>query len=208
MNTKTEKKALDIILGHAEEGAKLRLDFFRQEAENIDTASKHIAVQIAKGHKILLAGNGGSAADAQHIAGEFVNRFLIDRPPLPAIALTVDTSVLTAIANDCGADLIYAKQIQALGRAGDIFIAISTSGNSTNILQALKAAKEQGLYIIGLSGNSGGELAKESDICFTVPHNSTPLIQEIHITLGHLFCQLTDHYLFENVVAIQESLLQ
>lgn len=198
--------ALDIIAKHAQEGAQLRTVFFEQAATTLDATAKRLAIAMAKGHKLLLAGNGGSAADAQHLAGEFVNRFLIERPPLPAIALTVDSSVLTAIANDVGAEWIFAKQVQALGNVGDIFLAISTSGNSPNIVQAVKIAKEQGLYCIGFTGAGGGTMANLCDVLFAIPHTSTPLVQEIHAALGHLLCQLTDYYLFENVAAINHEL--
>ena len=145
-------KALQMISQHAEDGAKLRRDFFTVHGGKVVEAARRMAVAVARGGKILLAGNGGSAADAQHWAAEFVNRFLMDRPPLPAIALTTDSSVLTSIGNDFGYDLVFTKQVQALGRPGDVFVGISTSGNSANVIGALQAARKQSLFTIGLTG--------------------------------------------------------
>ena len=194
--------AISRILTHAANGAKLRESFFTANAETIAETAKTIAACLAKGGKILLCGNGGSAADAQHLAGEFVNRFLIDRPPLAAVALSTDSSVMTAIGNDFGFDLIFAKQVQALGNPGDILIGISTSGNSTNVLRALETAKANSLITIGLSGKDGGHMGQYCDTLLNVAEKSTPLIQEIHITLGHLLCELTDYFLFENTLAL------
>lgn len=191
--------ALDIITTHARQGAELRQTFFARHAQNLEDAASRMAVALAQGHKLLLCGNGGSAADAQHLAGEFVNRFLLDRPPLPAIALSTDTSVLTAISNDFGYSQVFAKQVQALGQPGDVLLAISTSGNSANVLEALRAARGQGLFTVGLSGAGGGAMADGCDILLDVPHAHTPLVQEIHIAAGHMLCQLVDHFLFENV---------
>ena len=165
-----------------------------------------MAVAVARGGKILLAGNGGSAADAQHWAAELVNRFLMDRPPLPAIALTTDSSVLTSIGNDFGYDLVFSKQVQALGRPGDVFVGISTSGNSANVFGALQAARKQSLFTIGLTGDGGGRMAPLCDILLAVGHPSTPLVQETHAAIGHMLCALTDYYLFENVMAIKPML--
>lgn len=199
-------RALQLIVRHAEDGAKLRREFFTREGERIAATARRLAVALGRGGKLLLAGNGGSAADAQHWAGEFVNRFLMDRPPLPAIALTTDTSVLTAIGNDFGYDLIFAKQIQAMAKEGDVFIGISTSGNSKNIVAALQAARRQNVFTIGLTGEGGGQMASLCDVLLAVPHTSTPLIQETHSAIGHLLCALTDHYLFEDVMAIKPLL--
>lgn len=198
--------ALALINQHVEEGVRLRAEYFAANAPLVAEAARRVAVALGRGHKVLLAGNGGSAADAQHWAGEFVNRFLIDRPPLPALALTTDTSVLTAIGNDFGYDLIFAKQIEALGNAGDVFIAISTSGNSANIVEAARVARRKNMLTIALTGEGGGKMAALSDILLAVPHPSTPLVQEIHAAIGHLLCALTDHYLFENVMAIKPLL--
>ncbi|WP_238651030.1 D-sedoheptulose-7-phosphate isomerase [Paenibacillus piscarius] len=149
-----------------------------------------------KGNKTLLAGNGGSAADAQHIAGEFVSRFYFDRPGLPSMALTTDTSILTAIGNDYGYNELFARQIQANGVAGDLFIGISTSGNSENIIRALRACKEKEITTVGLTGQSGGEMAELCDYCIKVPSNETPRIQESHILIGHIICAIVEEVIF------------
>jgi D-sedoheptulose 7-phosphate isomerase len=145
---------------------------------------------------VLLFGNGGSATDASHIAAEFVNRFLIDRPPLPAIALNTDIAVLTSISNDFGYDQIFSKQLTALGHEGDVVIGISTSGNSPNVIKALDVAKKNGMKSIVLTGGAGGKMANLADYTFVVPSRHTPHIQETHITLGHILCQLVDEELF------------
>lgn len=147
--------------------------------------------------KILLAGNGGSAADAQHIAGEFVSRFAFDRPGLPAIALTTDTSILTAIGNDYGYEKLFARQVQAHGCAGDVFIGYSTSGKSPNVLRAFEEARQRGLSTIGLTGNRGGPMKDLCDFLLEVPSASTPKIQEGHLILGHILCGLVENALFE-----------
>ena len=195
-------KAIQTIVEHGKQGAMLREQFFAQEAPTIANLALRIAFCLAKGNKLLFCGNGGSAADCQHLAAEFVNRFLLDRPPLPAIALTTDTSILTAIANDFGYEQVFSKQVLALGNSGDILIAISTSGNSVPIVHALAAAQDKGLTSIGLTGNGGGKMAPLCDFLINVPNSHTPLIQEIHIAVGHLLCGLTDSFLFENVAAL------
>ena len=148
------------------------------------------------GGKTLLAGNGGSAADAQHIAGEFVSRFYFDRPGIPSIALTTDTSVITAIGNDYGYDKVFSRQIEANGTKGDMFISISTSGNSKNIVEALKAAKKKELITVGLTGHSGGEMNELCDYCIKIPSSSVPRIQEAHILIGHIICAIVEENLF------------
>lgn len=148
------------------------------------------------GGKMLIAGNGGSAADAQHIAGELVGRFYFDRPGLPAIALTTDTSILTAIGNDYGYEKIFSRQIQASGAKGDVFIGISTSGNSPNILEALHECRDKGIVTVGLTGSSGGQMAPLCDYCIKVPSDDTPRIQEAHITIGHVICSAIEKALF------------
>jgi D-sedoheptulose 7-phosphate isomerase len=198
-------KVRHIIAQHAEEGLRLRRDFFALQEENLEDCARRIALAMARGHKLLICGNGGSAADAQHLAGEFVNRFLIERPPLPALALTTDSSVLTSIGNDFGFEQVFAKQIHALGVAGDVLLAISTSGKSPNVLTALHAAKEKSMHTIGLSG-AGHGMDSLCDIVVHVPHASTPLVQEIHISAGHLLCALVDYFLFEDVMAILPGL--
>ena len=151
---------------------------------------------LRAGRKILFAGNGGSAADAQHWAGELVSRFYYDRPGLPAIALTTDTSILTAIGNDYGYDYTFARQVEALGQEGDVFVAISTSGRSRNILRALDAAEAKGVKVIGFTGMGGGDMAGRCEVCFRVPSTETPRIQEGHEFIGHLLCSLIESEIF------------
>jgi len=151
---------------------------------------------LRHGSKILFAGNGGSAADAQHLAGELVSRFAYDRPGLPAFALTTDTSVLTAIGNDYGYERLFARQIEAVGSAGDVFFAISTSGRSPNILAALKAARDKGLVTVGLTGRSGGQMPGLCNLLLRVPSDSTPRIQEGHIAMGHAICAIIEEQMF------------
>jgi len=149
-----------------------------------------------KKNKLILAGNGGSASDAQHISAELVGRYNFDRPSLPALALTTDTSALTAIGNDYGYDKIFSRQLEGMGQKGDIFIGISTSGNSLNIIEAFITAKEKGITTIALTGRDGGEMAKMADIALVVPSNSTPRIQESHILIGHILCDLIEQEIF------------
>jgi len=155
-----------------------------------------LAVALGAGRKLLLAGNGGSAADAQHIAGEFLSRLNYDRAPTAAIALTTDSSVLTAIGNDYGYERVFERQVRGLGQEGDVLLAISTSGRSPNILRAIAAGRELGLVTIGLTGSTGGEMAALCDLCLHAPSDSTPLIQQIHITAGHVICGLVEERLF------------
>jgi D-sedoheptulose 7-phosphate isomerase len=151
---------------------------------------------LTGGYKLLLAGNGGSAADAQHLAGEFLARFNYDRAPVAAVALTTDSSVLTAISNDYGYEEVFARQIRGLGNSGDVFFALSTSGRSRNILRAIEAARDKRLTIVGLTGRSGGEMRRHCDICLSAPSDSTPLIQQIHIIAGHIICGIVEERLF------------
>ena len=180
------------------ESADIKIRFIRQNAEALTLAVQMVVEAFKAGNKILLFGNGGSAADAQHIAAEFVNRFLIERPPLPAIALTTDTSILTSISNDYGYADSFAKQVKALGKEGDVAIGISTSGSAANVLKAIKAAKEMGLKTVGLAGRDGGELAKVVDIALVVDSQIVPRIQEVHITIGHVLCEMVDRMLFQH----------
>ena len=148
------------------------------------------------GNKTLIAGNGGSAADAQHIAGEFVSKFYFDRPGIPSIALTTDTSIITAIGNDYGYEKLFARQIQANGVEGDMFMGISTSGNSANVVEALKECKEKGIITVGLTGEKGGKMAELCNYCIKVPSNETPRIQESHILIGHIICAVVEEAIF------------
>ena len=154
------------------------------------------AIAIGNGRKLLLAGNGGSAADAQHLAGEMLSRLNYDRAPAAALALTTDSSVLTAIGNDYGYDRLFERQILGLGCPGDVFIAISTSGRSPNILRAIDAARQQRIITGGFTGRTGGEMPSRCDMCLRAPSDSTPLIQQIHITAGHVICGLVEERLF------------
>lgn len=149
-----------------------------------------------RGNKILIAGNGGSAADAQHFAGELVSRFYFDRPPLSAIALTTDSSILTAIGNDYGYKDVFSRQVLANGCPGDLFIAISTSGNSENILQAVEACRKKDIRVVGLTGQSGGKLKDGADYCLCVPSSSTPRIQECHLVIEHTICAHVEEEMF------------
>jgi D-sedoheptulose 7-phosphate isomerase len=187
----------DEIMQTFRESADLKVRFIRQNAEVLGQAVGMVVEAFKAGNKVLLFGNGGSAADAQHIAAEFVNRYQIERPPLPAIALTTDTSILTSISNDYGYIDSFSKQVKALGREGDVAIGISTSGTAANVIKAIKAAKEMGLKTISLTGGDGGDLAKLTDIALVVDSPITPRIQEVHITIGHVLCEMVDWMLFQ-----------
>lgn len=188
-----EKSLLIQIL---EEHSQTIDEFIRKEGEKILQVVELCAETFRQGRKLLVFGNGGSAADAQHLAGELVNRFKLERKPLPAIALTTDTSVLTAIANDYDFSLVFVKQIEALGKEGDIALGISTSGNSPNVLLALKRAKELGLTTVGLSGGTGGKMPEVCDILILVPSSNTPRVQEGHLFFLHIFSELLEKVLF------------
>lgn len=195
-------KSLERIAAHAAAGLRMREEFFRLSSEKLRKAAFETALRLALGGKLLLCGNGGSAADAQHVAAEFVNRYKLDRPALPAIALTTDSSALTAIGNDSGYELVFARQLDALGRAGDVLLAISTSGNSPNVLAATALAQKKDIFTIGLTGPGGGEMAQFCDLLLDAPFPGTPLIQETHLAAEHIFCELVEYYLFENVGAL------
>lgn len=165
------------------------------------------AVKLYKaGNKILIAGNGGSAADAQHIAGELVGRFYFDRPGLPAIALTTDSSILTGIGNDYGYKNLFARQIQAQGKEGDMFVAISTSGNSPNIVEAIHESKKNKVITVGLTGESGGVMGEICNYCIKVPSNDTPRIQESHIMIGHIICSIIEQEIFGKAVNLLNNI--
>lgn len=169
------------------------LNNIKKEITNIEEAAKAIINGYKNGNKLLICGNGGSAADAQHIAAEFVGKFYkIDRPGLPAIALAANSSSTTAIANDFGYDLTFKRATEAFGQKGDILWAISTSGNSKNILEAIKIAKEKGMLVISLTGETGGEMGKVSDITIKASSTNTPIIQNAHITISHIICELVE----------------
>lgn len=168
------------------------LDIIRNIADVLVRAFKN-------NHRLYLIGNGGSAADAQHIAGELIGRFKTDRRPLPAVALTTDTSVITALANDFGYDTCFARQVEALANPGDVILAFSTSGNSKGILNAVQIAKNRGVIAIGFTGKDGGLLKDAVDICLKIPSDNTPRIQECHITVGHILCSIVEKEIFGTV---------
>ena len=189
------EKALQEVLNSFRTGTDLRNQVARDCGENIVDAAALIAQCLRSGGKLLFFGNGGSAADAQHLAAEFVGRFRIERQALPAIALTTDSSILTAVGNDYGFEQIFVRQVQALGRPGDVAIGISTSGNSPNVTGAIKEATKQDLKTIGLAGKDGGSLAKCVDVSITVTSTNTARVQECHITIGHILCELAENEL-------------
>ncbi len=189
----------NIIPKRFKESGEVKTRFLKENLPRFLEAIKLVSQAFERGNKLLLLGNGGSAADAQHIAAEFVNRFIIDRPPLPAIALTTDTSILTSVSNDSAFQEIFARQIKALGKEGDVVIGLSTSGNSPNVIRALEVAKEMGIKTVALTGNDGGMLAKLADIPLVVSSSSTPRIQETHILVGHILCEMVEHQLFFKV---------
>ena len=158
--------------------------------------SEVLVAAFEKGNKLILFGNGGSAADAQHIAAEFVGRFAFNRPALPALALSVNASCVTAIGNDYGFDLVFSRQLEALGRAGDVAVGISTSGNSPNVLQGLNTAKKMGIHTVAFAGCTGGKMKGAADFCICAPSNETPRIQECHILIGHIISELVEETIF------------
>jgi D-sedoheptulose 7-phosphate isomerase len=192
-----KEKAVKAVSASLREGAELRAALVTECSGRIVDAAYLIVNCLRSGGKLLLFGNGGSAADAQHLAAEFVGRFVRERSGLRAIALTTDSSILTAVGNDYGFDQIFARQVRALARPADMVIAISTSGNSPNVLEGVKEAKKQGLKIIGLIGKDGGKLAGEAHVALTVRSNNTARIQECHIAIGHIFCELVESELTE-----------
>ena len=180
------------------ESLRVKSEFFQNNATLIADTAEKMAQALRAGRKILLFGNGGSAADAQHIAAEFIGRFIPDRMPLAALSLATDSSALTSLGNDYGFNAVFSRQVQALGNTGDIAIGISTSGNSPNVLEAMDVARTKGLLTIGFTGESGGKMNGRTDVLFRVPSGMTPRIQETHITLGHVLCELIDRELFPN----------
>lgn len=181
------------IIAHAlRDGARVRQAVLERCLDDVARAATLVAEAVEAGKKVLLTGNGGSAADAQHIAAELVGRFVVERAPLPAIALTVDTSAITAIGNDYGFDQIFARQVRALGQPGDVLVAITTSGRSPNVLAAIEAARERGMKVVGLTGAKGKDFAALCDACVAVPSTNTARVQEMHITVGHVICEVVD----------------
>ena len=194
MPTKLQVPQIDSIL--EEHQRTFKATFVPENLRLLEQIADEMAGAFQCGNKILLCGNGGSAADAQHIAAEFIGRFKRERKSLPAIALTTDSSVLTALANDYSYETVFSRQIEGLGARGDVLIAISTSGNSKNVIAAAKKAKELGLTVIGFTGRSGGELKKHTDFNFSVHSDKTPHIQEMHTTALHAVSEAVEHILF------------
>lgn len=186
----------EFIAGNLKNSIAAKEKLFETQSDEIIRLAELIAEIIKNGNKLLIFGNGGSAADAQHMAAEFVNRFMIDRPPLAAIALTTDTSNLTSIGNDFSFEDIFDKQVLALGKKGDLALGISTSGNSPNVIKAIKTAAEKGLHTAVLTGGSGGRLAGMAQTVLNVPSEITPHIQEAHLWVEHLLCWMVDDILF------------
>ncbi len=187
----------DAIIKAFEESVLAKKAFLKENLNSLVTVINLLAAAFSNGKKFLLFGNGGSAADAQHIAAEFVNRFRIERRPLPALALTTDTSAITSIANDYDYKDIFAKQVKALGKEGDSALAISTSGNAENVLAAVDACKELKIISVGLTGGDGGKLAKRADYLLCVSEGkNTARVQETHILVGHVICEMVDQKLF------------
>jgi D-sedoheptulose 7-phosphate isomerase len=187
----------DHIIKTFKESNRVKDTFLNENLGKLVNVIEAITSALKSGNKILLFGNGGSAADAQHLAAEFVNRFIIERPPLPAIALTTDTSIITSIGNDYDFSEIFSKQIRAIGQPGDIAWGISTSGNSANVLKGLEMAKKMGLITVAFTGKDGGDVAKIVDFSINVSSHSTARVQEAHITAGHAICELVDIRLFQ-----------
>ncbi|HOD28239.1 MAG TPA: D-sedoheptulose 7-phosphate isomerase [Syntrophales bacterium] len=187
----------DHIIRSFKEGSELKEVFLNENLGQVVQAIEAITAALQAGNKVLLFGNGGSAADAQHLAAEFVNRFMIERPPLPAIALSTDTSILTSIGNDYDFSEIFSKQIRALGQEGDVAWGISTSGKSVNVVRGLEMAKKKGLVTIGLTGGDGGDIARIVDHALIVSSRNTPRVQEVHIAVGHVICEMIDYKLFQ-----------
>jgi D-sedoheptulose 7-phosphate isomerase len=180
----------------ARQSIEAKSRFFESHSDKVAAAVRLIAGSVASGGKVLIFGNGGSAADAQHIAAELVNRLNFDRPPIAALALTTDTSILTSVGNDTSFDQLFERQVRALGRAGDVALAISTSGNSPNVVRAAEAARALGIKTVGLTGRGGGRLAAIVEVALVVEAESTQRIQETHITVGHILCELVEEALY------------
>jgi D-sedoheptulose 7-phosphate isomerase len=185
------------ILRAFEDSIAVKEKFVRENVSLISEVSRLVADAFNDGKKVLIFGNGGSACDASHIAAEFVNRFKKDRPGLPCISLNTDMAIMTSIANDYDYSEVFSRQMKTLGEAGDICIAISTSGNSKNVLKAVDAAKKKGIRTIAFTGQKGEKFASKNDFAFIVPSDDTPRVQEVHITLAHVICQMVEEILFE-----------
>lgn len=187
----------DIIIRSFRESIHQKEVFINENLSRLVKVVTVLTEVLKRGNKVLLFGNGGSAADAQHIAAEFVNRFMIERPPLPAIALTTDTSVLTSVANDYDFSEVFAKQIRALGHAGDVAWGITTSGASSNVVKAFEVARRMDMICVGFTGKDGGVVAGMVDHSLNVSTTSVPRVQEVHMTAAHVICEMVDYKLFK-----------
>jgi len=189
---------MDHIIANAlKENLRIKENFIKKNTSKLIEVAQCLSNAFRNAGKLMICGNGGSAADSQHIAAEFVNRFQLDRSPLPALALTTDTSILTSVANDYRYEDVFSKQIEALGVKGDILLAISTSGKSPSVLSAIRTARKKGLYTVGLIGGDGGDMLRLVDLSLLVESEQTPRIQEVHILAGHLICELVEYILFQ-----------
>ena len=188
------------IIKYFQKSIEVKLSILNNEQllESIEIACNMVISTLENGGKIIFAGNGGSAADSQHLAAEFVSRFMFNRPGLSSVALTTDTSIITAIGNDYGFDYLFKRQLEAIGNQNDLFIGISTSGNSPNIIEALKYCKEIGIDSIGMSGETGGQMNDLSKLLINVPSDKTSHIQESHITIGHIICMIAEQTIFND----------
>lgn len=193
MTATPEDPNRELVRARLEESARIKRVLASQAVDGILAAAALLAAALKSGHKVLICGNGGSAADAQHIAAELVSRYLKERRALPAIALTTDTSILTAIGNDYSFDRVFARQVEALAEAGDVLVGITTSGSSPDVLAAVEAARRLGVKTLGLTGESGGKLAEAVDLCLRMPSSETPRIQEGHIAVAHVICELVEN---------------
>jgi D-sedoheptulose 7-phosphate isomerase len=191
-----DRSEIELVLAALQESARAKIDLGPEEAGRIALAARMMVEAFRQGRKVILFGNGGSAADAQHIAAELVGKFGKVRAALPALALNVNTSVLTSISNDIDYSAVFSRQIEALASAGDIVVGISTSGRSPSILEGVRAARLKGARTIGMTGLAGEPLRRAVDLCLTAPSHKTPRIQEVHITMGHIICELVENSLF------------
>ena len=196
MSSSSTMSGEEIVRRAIQESIDVEAELLEQFVPTIAELAALLVRAFRAGHKVVLFGNGGSAADAQHVAAELVNRFVVDRDALPAIALSTNTSVLTSVANDTAFEQVFARQVQALVQEGDVAVGISTSGNSPNVLKGILAATEKGAVALGFTGRSGGKLKELVDICFCVPSHSTPRVQEAHITAWHAICEVVEQELF------------
>ncbi len=195
-----QQAAVDLVRARVQAALDLKRDVLSDDSflEQIARIGGAMSNALSKGNQILLFGNGGSAADAQHISAELVGRFLKERRALPATALSVNPSIVTAIANDYSYDAVFSRQVEALGKPGDISIGISTSGNSSNVLKAFEVGREIGLLSVGMTGSDGGRMGEVADECICVPSSDTQRIQEVHILIGHILCEIVERNLFSN----------